>query len=60
MNGIHECDGNPLVGRLMIYDALQQSFTELKVDRNPQCPRCGDGEVETEYAEYAEVCAVPA
>lgn len=52
--------GDPLVGRLLIYDALHQSFTELKVERNPQCPRCGDGAVETEYVEYGEICAVPA
>ena len=52
--------GDPLVGRLMVYDALRQRFTELKVDHNPQCPRCGDGPVETEYVDYVELCAAPA
>ena len=32
--------GDPLVGRLLLYDALQQSFTELKVRRDPDCPIC--------------------
>ena len=32
--------GEPLVGRLLLYDALQQSFTELKVRRDPDCPIC--------------------
>jgi molybdopterin/thiamine biosynthesis adenylyltransferase/rhodanese-related sulfurtransferase len=32
--------GEPLVGRLLLYDALQQSFTELKVRRDPNCPIC--------------------
>ncbi len=49
--------GDPLVGRLMVYDALHQRFTELKVEHNPECPRCGDGPVETEYVDYAVMCA---
>jgi molybdopterin/thiamine biosynthesis adenylyltransferase/rhodanese-related sulfurtransferase len=32
--------GEPLIGRLLLYDALQQSFTELKVRRDPDCPVC--------------------
>jgi len=34
--------GRPLVGRLMLYDALEQSWRTLKVKRNPACPVCGD------------------
>jgi molybdopterin/thiamine biosynthesis adenylyltransferase/rhodanese-related sulfurtransferase/molybdopterin converting factor small subunit len=49
--------GDPLVGRLLLYDALQQSFTELKVERNPECKCCGDGAAALEYVEYGEVCA---
>ena len=52
--------GDPLVGRLMVYDALQQRFTELKIDRNPKCPICGDGAADIEYVDYAAVCAVGA
>jgi molybdopterin/thiamine biosynthesis adenylyltransferase len=32
--------GEPLVGRLLLYDALAASFTELKVRRDPDCPIC--------------------
>ena len=32
--------GDPLVGRLLLYDALQETFTELKVRRDPNCPIC--------------------
>jgi molybdopterin/thiamine biosynthesis adenylyltransferase/rhodanese-related sulfurtransferase len=32
--------GEPLIGRLLLYDALQESFTELKVRRDPHCPIC--------------------
>jgi hypothetical protein len=32
--------GDPLVGRLLMYDALAASFTEVKVRRDPQCPIC--------------------
>jgi len=49
--------GDPLVGRLLVYDALEQKFRELKVARNPECPACGDGAEITEYATYGEVCA---
>ncbi len=52
--------GNPLVGRLVLYDALQQRFTELKLERNPSCPVCGDDAEVTEYTEYAAVCAAAA
>ncbi len=34
--------GEPLVGRLLIYDALDMSFQELKLRRDPHCPACGD------------------
>ena len=34
--------GKPLVGRLMLYDALEQSWRTLKVKKNPACPVCGD------------------
>jgi hypothetical protein len=35
--------GEPLVGRLLIYDALDASFQELKLHRDPACPACGEG-----------------
>lgn len=35
--------GDPLVGRLLIYDALDGAFSELQLRRDPHCPACGDG-----------------
>ena len=34
--------GDPLVGRLLLVDALAMSFRELKLRKNPECPVCGD------------------
>ena len=34
--------GSPLIGRLLLYEALSTSFTELKVRRDPDCPICGE------------------
>jgi molybdopterin/thiamine biosynthesis adenylyltransferase len=35
--------GDPLVGRLLIWDALDGAFSEVSLKRDPQCPACGDG-----------------
>jgi adenylyltransferase/sulfurtransferase len=34
--------GDPLIGRLLMFDALSTSFIELKLRRDPNCPVCGD------------------
>jgi sulfur-carrier protein adenylyltransferase/sulfurtransferase len=34
--------GEPLVGRLLTFDAQQTTFSEVKVRRDPRCPACGD------------------
>jgi molybdopterin/thiamine biosynthesis adenylyltransferase/rhodanese-related sulfurtransferase len=52
--------GDPLVGRLLCYDALRQRFTELELQRNPDCTYCGDGRPFPGYVDYAEFCAGPA
>jgi sulfur-carrier protein adenylyltransferase/sulfurtransferase len=49
--------GEPLVGRLLLYDALEPSFTEVQIRRNPACPVCGDNPTITEYIDYVEFCA---
>ncbi len=49
--------GDPLVGRLLVYDALDQRFTELKVERNVECSICGDGASEIEYVDYGALCS---
>lgn len=49
--------GNLLKGRLLIYDALDASFRELGLARDPSCPACGDGVVVTQYPDYDEFCS---
>jgi molybdopterin/thiamine biosynthesis adenylyltransferase len=51
--------GEPLIGRLLLYDALAGSFDEVSVRRDPDCPVCGDSPTITEYVDYAEFCAGP-
>jgi molybdopterin/thiamine biosynthesis adenylyltransferase/rhodanese-related sulfurtransferase len=51
--------GEPLVGRLMLYDALAMRFRELKLRRNPECPVCGDHPTITELIDYHQFCGVP-
>jgi molybdopterin/thiamine biosynthesis adenylyltransferase/rhodanese-related sulfurtransferase len=48
--------GDPLVGRLLSYDALDQSFRTFKVRRDPACPSCGDHAPEIVIADYDEFC----
>jgi adenylyltransferase/sulfurtransferase len=50
--------GTPLVGRLLLYDALQMSFREFKVRRNPNCPVCGDHPTVTKLIDYEQFCGV--
>ncbi len=51
--------GEPLVGRLVLYDALAMRFRELKLRRNPECSVCGDNPTITELIDYQEFCGVP-
>src|SRR5438094_7777613 len=48
--------GDPLVGRLLAYDSLEQSFRTFKVNRDPNCPSCGPEAAEIVIAEYDELC----
>lgn len=49
--------GEPLTGRLVLYDALKQRFTELKIDRNTECAWCSEGAQITHYPDYELLCA---
>jgi molybdopterin/thiamine biosynthesis adenylyltransferase/rhodanese-related sulfurtransferase len=49
--------GESLVGRLLLFDALEESFTEVSLKRDPDCPVCGDNPSITEYVDYVEFCA---
>ncbi len=48
--------GEPLVGRLLTYDALEQSFRNFKVRRDPACPACGENAGPIQIIEYDELC----
>jgi molybdopterin/thiamine biosynthesis adenylyltransferase len=49
--------GEPLIGRLLLYDALDMTFTEVALRRDPDCPVCGEHPTITEYIDYVEFCA---
>src|SRR5665213_1068062 len=51
--------GDPLVGRLMLYDALGMKFRELKLRKNPDCPVCGEHRTITELIDYQQFCGMP-
>src|SRR5271169_1534980 len=51
--------GEPLVGRLLLYDALAMRFRELKVRRDPECPVCGDHPTIRQLIDYHQFCGVP-
>jgi adenylyltransferase/sulfurtransferase len=48
--------GDPLVGRLMIYDALEMSYRSVKVRKDPECPVCGKNPTITELIDYEAFC----
>lgn len=50
--------GRPLVGRMMYYDALDASVTELKMKRNPDCPVCSDNATWTGYHSVNVACDI--
>ncbi len=50
--------GEPLIGRLLLYDALAMRFRELKLRRNPDCPVCGDHPTVTELIDYQQFCGI--
>jgi adenylyltransferase/sulfurtransferase len=50
--------GEPLVGRLLLYDALAMRFEELKLRRDPKCPLCGENPTIKELQDYAAFCGI--
>jgi molybdopterin/thiamine biosynthesis adenylyltransferase/rhodanese-related sulfurtransferase len=50
--------GETLTGRLLLFDALQTTFDEVIVKRDPTCPVCGEHPTITEYVDYVEFCAL--
>ena len=51
--------GEPLIGRLLRYDALEMRFREYKVRRDPHCPVCGDSPTVTRLIDYQQFCGIP-
>ncbi len=52
-------EGEPLIGRLLLFDALQMKFRELKLRRNPECPVCSDHPTQTGLIDYEQFCGIP-
>lgn len=52
--------GEPLIGRLLLYDALDLSFQTVKLQKNPDCKICGKNPQVTELIDYEEFCGIPA
>ena len=51
--------GEPLIGRLLLYDALGMSYREMKLRKDPNCPVCGENPTVTELIDYQEFCGIP-
>ncbi len=52
-------EGEPLVGRLLLFDALKMKFRELKLRRNPECPLCGENPTIKQLIDYDQFCGIP-
>src|SRR5487761_1241172 len=50
--------GQPLIGRLLLFDALGMKFRELKLRKNPECPVCGESPTVTELIDYEQFCGI--
>ncbi len=51
--------GEPLIGRLLTFSALEMEFRMFRIRRNPQCPVCGDSPTITSPIDYEQFCGVP-
>jgi len=52
--------GESMIGRLLLYDALNMEFTEVKLRKNPNCPVCSEHPTLTELIDYEQFCGMPA
>ena len=50
--------GEPLIGRLLLFDALRMRFRELKLRKHPDCPVCGAHPTITEFIDYEQFCGI--
>ena len=51
--------GEPLIGRLLMVDALTDEFRTLRLKRDPKCPVCGDGAHFKDFVDYEVSTAIP-
>src|SRR3712207_2644583 len=51
--------GEPLIGRMQIYDALENRWQMIRVNKDPECPVCGKNPTVTELIDYEQFCGVP-
>ncbi len=52
--------GEPMIGKMLLYDALEMSFTTIKVRKDPNCPVCGIPAENVELIDYEQFCGMPA
>src|SRR5882724_7493483 len=52
--------GSSLIGRLLLFNALDMKFRELKLRRDPECPLCGENPTITKLIDYEQFCGIPA
>jgi adenylyltransferase/sulfurtransferase len=52
--------GNPMIGRMLLYDALNMEFNTIKVRKDPNCPVCGVAAEDVELIDYEQFCGMPA
>ncbi len=52
--------GEPLIGRMLLYDAMAMTWDTIKVKKNPNCPVCGEYPTITHLIDYEQFCGVPA
>jgi sulfur-carrier protein adenylyltransferase/sulfurtransferase len=50
--------GDPLIGRLVLFDALRMRFRELKLKKDPNCPVCGENPTQRELIDYEQFCGI--
>ena len=51
-------EGDPLVGRLMLFDAMKMKFREMNLRKDPDCPICGENPTITELIDYEQFCGI--
>jgi adenylyltransferase/sulfurtransferase len=52
--------GEPMIGKMLLYDALEMSFTKLKLRKDPRCPVCSIPAEQVELIDYEQFCGMPA